>query len=72
MNLELGFFADELDLLGVVVGVFIALMGAGTLVGMPWQYSNSVVVTIGQSIGALSAIVIGLGLAYFVHTTAEQ
>lgn len=72
MNVAFGPFADELDLLGVVVGVFIALMGAGTLVGMPWQYSNSVVVTVGQIIGALAAIVIGLGLAYFVHTTAEQ
>ncbi|MGB9986821.1 hypothetical protein [Salarchaeum japonicum] len=70
MNLDIGVFKDELDVLGVVVGVLVALMGVGTLVGMPWQYANSVVVTVGQIVGALSAIVIGLGLAYFVHTTA--
>lgn len=71
MNFDVGVFADDLDVLGVLAGVFVALVGLGTLVGMPWQYGNSIVVTVGQILGAVSAVVIGLGLAYYVHTTAE-
>lgn len=61
-------FADDLDAFGVLVGAFVALAGLGTLVGMPWQYSGSMLVTAFQILGALSAVVLGVGLAWLVHT----
>jgi hypothetical protein len=61
-------FADKLDLYGVLVGAFLALVGLGTLVGMPWQYSGGGgLVTVLQILGALSAIGIGVGLAWLAH-----
>lgn len=60
-------FADKLDLFGVLVGVFLALVGLGTLVGMPWQYSGGGLVTVLQILGALSAVGIGVGLAWLAH-----
>lgn len=60
-------FADKLDLYGVLVGAFLALVGLGTLVGMPWQYSGGNLVTVLQILGALSAIGIGVGLAWLAH-----
>lgn len=64
-------FADTLDVYGVLVGVFVALVGVGTLVGMPWQYTNSGVVTVFQALGALGAVGVGVGLAWLAHTQAE-
>jgi len=61
-------FADDLDAFGVLVGVFLALVGLGTLVGMPWQYSDGGLVTVFQILGAVSAVVLGVGLAWLVHT----
>ncbi|MFB6267112.1 MAG: hypothetical protein ABEI31_05595 [Halodesulfurarchaeum sp.] len=55
---------DRLHLVGVPLGIFVALVGLGTLVGQPWQYSGSGIVTILQLIGALAAIAIGAGLVY--------
>lgn len=60
-------FDDSLDLYGVLVGVFVALVGLGTLVGMPWQYSNSTSVTVFQVLGALATIGVGAGLVWLSH-----
>jgi hypothetical protein len=60
-------FEDSLDLYGVLVGAFVALVGLGTLVGMPWQYSNSVTVTVLQVAGALATVGVGVGLAWLAH-----
>jgi hypothetical protein len=60
-------FDDSLDLYGVLVGVFVALVGLGTLVGMPWQYSNSVTVTVLQVVGALATVGVGVGLAWLAR-----
>jgi len=61
-------FADRLDVFGVLAGVFVALVGVGTLVGMPWQYSGGGLVTVLQILGSLAAVVVGVGLAWLTHT----
>jgi hypothetical protein len=62
-------FADKLDLYGVLVGAFLALVGLGTLVGMPWQYSGGGLVTVLQILGAVGAVGVGVGLAWLAHET---
>ncbi|MFC3478008.1 hypothetical protein [Halobacterium litoreum] len=61
-------FADRLDVFGVLVGVFVALVGVGTLVGMPWQYSGGGLVTVLQIFGSVVAVGVGVGLAWLTHT----
>ncbi|MFB6271062.1 MAG: hypothetical protein ABEH83_14045 [Halobacterium sp.] len=61
-------FEDSLDAYGVLVGAFVALVGLGTLVGMPWQYSNSGAVTVLQVVGALATVGVGVGLAWLAHS----
>ena len=61
-------FADTLDVLGVLVGAFVALVGLGTLVGMPWQYTTSTVTMILQILGALATVALGVGLAWLTHS----
>ena len=65
---DMNVFEDDLDAFGVLVGAFVALVGLGTLVGMPWQYSGGILVTVFQILGALSAVALGVGLAWLVHT----
>ncbi|WP_232687007.1 hypothetical protein [Halobacterium zhouii] len=60
-------FADKLDALGVLVGVFVALAGLGTLVGMPWQYTSGAVTMVLQILGALATVALGVGLAWLTH-----
>ncbi|WP_336035469.1 hypothetical protein [Halobacterium yunchengense] len=61
-------FADSLDAYGVLVAAFLVLVGVGTLVGMPWQHSNSAAVTVLQVAGALATAAVGTGLGWLVHT----
>lgn len=59
---------DRLDAIGVAAGVFLALVGVGTLWGQPWQYSaGGALVMVLQLLGALAAIAIGAGLVYLGH-----
>ncbi|MFB6147231.1 MAG: hypothetical protein ABEJ08_06035 [Halobacteriaceae archaeon] len=58
---------DRLEVLGIAVGAFLALAGLGTLVGMPWQYANSTVVTVGQALGAALTVLLGAGLIWLVR-----
>jgi hypothetical protein len=61
-------FQDRLDLVGVPVGLFLAVVGLGNLTGQPWQYAaGGAPVMVLQIIGSLAAIAIGLGLIYLVH-----
>lgn len=61
-------FADSLDAYGVLVAAFLVLVGLGTLVGMPWQYSGSALVTVLQVFGALATIGVGVALGWLAHT----
>lgn len=59
-------------MIGVPVGLFIALVGLGNLLGQPWQYSaGGAPVMLLQIIGSLAAIAIGAGLVYLVHFVEE-
>ncbi|NIB98309.1 hypothetical protein [Halobacterium sp. R2-5] len=61
-------FADTLDVYGVLVGAFVALVGIGSLVGMPWQHANSAGVTVLQVVGSLAAVALGVALVWLAHT----
>lgn len=61
-------FADDLDVFGVLVGAFLALVGVGTLVGMPWEYSGGGFVAAFQILGGVSVVALGAGLVWLVHT----
>lgn len=66
-------FQDRLDMVGVPVGIFLAIVGLGNLVGQPWQYSaGGAPVMILQIIGSLAAIALGIGLVYLVHFVDEE
>lgn len=59
---------DRLDAIGVVVGVFVMLVGIGTLWGQPWQYSvGGVLVPLLTVVGSLGAVAIGAGMVYLAH-----
>lgn len=63
-------FADRLDLLGVVTGVFLVLVALGTLVGQPWQYSGGSLVMVLQLVGIVATAGIGVLLVWLTHFTA--
>jgi len=58
-------FDDGLEPLGLVVGVFLVLVGIGTIVGQPWAQMSNAAAAGGQVFGALMAIVVGVLLALF-------
>lgn len=60
-------FADRLEGLGIAAGAFLALVGLGTLAGLPWQTAQSLLVGLVQVVGALLTIGIGAGLVWFTR-----
>ena len=63
-------FADTLEPLGIVIGVFLVLVALGTLVGMPWQVKGMGAAIV-QIIAALATAGIGAGLVYLSWTGSE-
>ena len=63
-------FADKLEPLGVGVGVFLVLVGLGTIAGMPWAVKD-LLAAIVQIVGALATIGLGAVLAYVSWTGRE-
>ena len=55
---------DPLTPLGVLVGLFLILVGVGTIVTAPWQYQPSTTVTVLRIIGTVGTILIGIGMIY--------
>lgn len=55
---------DPLEPLGVAAGVLLILVGLGTVVGMPWQYNPSALVSAVQLLGILATVAIGVGLVW--------
>ncbi|WP_227374932.1 hypothetical protein [Haladaptatus halobius] len=63
------YVSDSLEPLGGAFGVLLALVGLATLVGMPWAHkSGSVLLMLGQVLGALAAVGIGGALAWIART----
>ena len=63
-------FADRLDILGVLAGVFLVLVAIGTAAGQPWQYSGGTVVMIVQIFGVIATAAIGVVLVWLAHYKA--
>lgn len=63
-------FADRLDLLGTLTGVFLVLVAIGTAMGTPWVYSGSTLVTILQVFGVIATAAIGVFLVWLTHFKA--
>jgi len=55
-------------IVGVALGVFLALAGLATLVGMPWNYVGGLGVAALRALGALLAVGVGGGLAWLALT----
>lgn len=60
-------FADRLDLVGTLAGVFLVLVALGTLSGQPWQYSGSALVMVLQLVGIVATAAIGVLLVWLAH-----
>ena len=58
---------DSLDVLGTILGVYVALAALATLVGMPWQTTGGVVVMVVQVVGSLLAVGVGVALLYLLY-----
>lgn len=64
-------FEDKLEVLGIVVGVFLVLVGLGTLSGMPWATAQSTLTGMTQVLGAVIAMALGVALAWLTRTGGE-
>lgn len=64
MNYEID---DELEPLGVGVGALLVLIGLTTLVGTPWTAKPGVLVAVGQILGAVATVTVGVGLAWLAR-----
>jgi len=60
---------DTLEVLGTILGVYVALAALAVLVGMPWQYTGGIGVSVVQVVGSVLAVGIGAGLVYLLHFT---
>ncbi|MDZ7849466.1 MAG: hypothetical protein U5K70_01175 [Halodesulfurarchaeum sp.] len=61
-------FQDRLDLLSVPLGLFVFVVGLGTLLGQPWQYAaGGTPQMVLQLLGALTAVAMGVGLVWLGH-----
>ena len=64
-------FADKLEVLGILVGAFLVLVGLGTLSGIPWETAATAMAGVTQVVGAIIAIGLGVGLAWLARTDGE-
>ncbi|WP_049907906.1 hypothetical protein [Haloferax elongans] len=59
--------------LWIAVGVFVALVGLGTLVGMPWRYAGGGAATAAmQILAALVTVGIGAAIAWLGVTSVSE
>lgn len=55
---------DSLEVLGVGIGVLLALAGLGTIAGMPWETARTTGSAAVTVVGALATLAVGLVLAW--------
>jgi len=67
-NMDLLGFTDKLEVLGLLVGAFLVLVGLGTLSGLPWETAASTIAGVTQVVGAIVTIGIGAALAWIART----
>lgn len=63
-----GEFTDRLSVVGLAVGALLVLVGLATLVGTPWTTARTMLAGVTQVVGAVLAIVLGVGLAWLTRT----
>lgn len=61
-------FEDRLEILGILVGAFVVIVGVGTLSGLPWTTTNDLVASLIQIVGIVATIAIGLVLMRIAYT----
>lgn len=57
-------FDDRLEPFGVAAGVFLVLVGIGTIAGAPWAIKGSMGAAALQILGALATAALGAGLVW--------
>jgi hypothetical protein len=57
MNVDV---TDRMEVVSLVVGALMVLAGLGTIVGQPWTQVTDMGVAVGNILGALTAIGIGV------------
>ena len=65
-------FEDRLEPVGLAAGIFLVLVGLGTLVWLPATPTESGLVTAFKIVGGLATVGIGLGLMWLVQTQWER
>ena len=65
-------FEDKLEIVGLAAGIFLVLVGLGTLVWLPATPTESGLVTVFKIIGGLATVGIGLGLMWLVQTQWDR
>lgn len=63
----LSFGDDTLESLGAVTGVFLVLVGLGTVIGMPWQTNAGLLVSIIQLLGVVGTVAAGAGIVWLTQ-----
>jgi hypothetical protein len=61
-------FQDRLEVLGLAAGVFLVLVGLGTVAGTPWTHKAGIAASVIQVLGALGTAGIGAGLIWLTRT----
>lgn len=61
-------FDDRLELLGIFAGVFVIVVGIGTLSGLPWTTNSSAVASVIQVVGIFGTIGVGVVLVLAAYT----
>ena len=53
-------YEDTLEVMGILLGAFVVLVGLGSLAGMPWTTTENTTAAAIQTVGILVTIVVGL------------
>jgi hypothetical protein len=59
---------DRLEAVGIAVGVFLVLVGLGTVAGFPWATKGDTAAAVLQVVGALGTAAVGAGLVWLSRT----
>lgn len=53
-------FEDKLEILGILAGAFVVIVGLGTLSGMPWTTNEETAAVVVQMLGIVIMIAVGI------------
>lgn len=61
-------YEDKLEVLGILVGAFVVVVGLGALSGLPWTTNENTIAGIIQLVGIIATIGVGVVLILAVYT----